>query len=392
MKNILYVTGSRAEYGIVKRLLLKLNNDPDIKLHIVATGMHCDDTYGNTLDVIEDDGFTVEAAIDIQINTTSNAHVLKSMAICLTAFGEHFEQQSYDAVMVLGDRYEIFSVAIAAAMHNIPLIHIHGGEKTLANYDEFIRHSITKMSKLHLTSTEEYKNRVIQLGECPEQVFDIGSLGAENALSLPLPQLHEMESLHGSFAKPYYVVLFHPETLATQSVEEQVDELLIAIDFYKDSYDFVFIGSNSDTGSNIIREKITAFCEDNNFRNLVSLRTEEYLALNKYSCGLIGNSSSGLIEIPSLKIPTINIGDRQKGRVRGKSVIDVPINAKDIITAIKFSFDGEFLDRLTSFENPYVKANTLDNCIAIIKRYLQSPQQPYKDFYDLPQPAASTFE
>ncbi|EBS6881843.1 UDP-N-acetylglucosamine 2-epimerase (hydrolyzing) [Salmonella enterica] len=384
MKKILYVTGSRAEYGIVKRLLLKLNDDPDLNLSIVATGMHCDNIYGNTIHIIEEDGLTIDAAIDIKINTTSNAHILKSMAICLESFGEYFEKNNYDAVMVLGDRYEIFSVAIAAAMHNIPLIHIHGGEKTLANYDEFIRHAITKMSKLHLTSTEEYRNRVIQLGENPDFVFNIGSLGAENASSLRLPLLHEMEEKHGAFTKPYYVVLFHPETLATHSVEEQVDQLLTAIESFKDIYDFIFIGSNSDTGSNIIREKIGSFCYENKFRNLVSLRTEEYLALNKYSCGLIGNSSSGLIEIPSLKIPTINIGDRQKGRVRGKSVIDVPINSQDIIKAIKLTYDSSFLDELKHFHNPYVKEKSLDTCISLIKQFLQTTQHDYKDFYDLP--------
>lgn len=384
MKKILYVTGSRAEYGIVKRLLLKLNDDSAVDLRIVATGMHCDNIYGNTIHIIEEDGFTIDASIDIKINTTSNTYVLKSMAICLESFGEYFEKNNYDAVMVLGDRYEIFCVAIAAAMHNIPLIHIHGGEKTLANYDEFIRHAITKMSKLHLTSTEEYRNRVIQLGEDPNSVFNIGSLGADNASSLRLPQFHEMEAMYGAFTKPYYVVLFHPETLATYSIEEQIDELLIAIESFKDIYDFVFIGSNSDTGSNIIRERIGSFCNKNNFRNLVSLRTEEYLALNKYSCGLIGNSSSGLIEIPSLRIPTINIGDRQKGRVRGNSVIDVPINSQDIIKAIKLTYNPVFLDELNHFINPYVKENSLDNCISIIKFFLQTSHCDYKDFYDLP--------
>lgn len=384
MKKILYITGSRAEYGIVKRLLSRLNDDPNIDLYIAATGMHCDHTYGKTINIIEEDGFTIDISIDIRINTSSNAHILKSMAICLQSFGEYFQYNSYDAVMVLGDRYEIFSATIAAAMHNIPLIHIHGGEKTLANYDEFIRHSITKMSKLHLTSTEEYRNRVIQLGEDPAHVFNIGSLGAENVSSLRLPQLHEMEARYGVFSRPYYVVLFHPETLATQSIEDQIDELLFAIDSYKESHEFIFIGNNADTGSNIIREKIDVFCKRNHFRNFVSLSTEEYLALNKYSCGLIGNSSSGLIEIPSLKVPTINIGDRQKGRVRGNSVISVPINSQEIIAAIRLTCDQEFLDRLQDFDNPYMKENTLDNSISIIKNYMNLSQQNFKNFYDLP--------
>ena len=164
MKKILYVTGSRAEYGIVRRLLTMLRETPEIQLDLAVTGMHCDNAYGNTIHIIEQDNFNIIKVVDININTTSHTHILHSMSVCLNSFGDFFSNNTYDAVMVLGDRYEIFSVAIAASMHNIPLIHIHGGEKTLANYDEFIRHSITKMSKLHLTSTEEYKKRVIQIG------------------------------------------------------------------------------------------------------------------------------------------------------------------------------------------------------------------------------------
>lgn len=210
-----------------------LRETPEIQLDLAVTGMHCDNAYGNTIHIIEQDNFNIIKVVDININTTSHTHILHSMSVCLNSFGDFFSNNTYDAVMVLGDRYEIFSVAIAASMHNIPLIHIHGGEKTLANYDEFIRHSITKMSKLHLTSTEEYKKRVIQLGEKPGSVFNIGSLGAENALSLHLPNKQELELKYGSLLKRYFVVVFHPETLSTQSVNDQIDELLSAISFLK---------------------------------------------------------------------------------------------------------------------------------------------------------------
>ena len=263
MKKILYVTGSRAEYGIVRRLLTMLRETPEIQLDLAVTGMHCDNAYGNTIHIIEQDNFNIIKVVDININTTSHTHILHSMSVCLNSFGDFFSNNTYDAVMVLGDRYEIFSVAIAASMHNIPLIHIHGGEKTLANYDEFIRHSITKMSKLHLTSTEEYKKRVIQLGEKPGSVFNIGSLGAENALSLHLPNKQELELKYGSLLKRYFVVVFHPETLSTQSVNDQIDELLSAISFFKNTHDFIFIGSNADTGSDII-QRITGALGDGN--------------------------------------------------------------------------------------------------------------------------------
>ncbi|MGL5126388.1 MAG: UDP-N-acetylglucosamine 2-epimerase, partial [Fusobacteriaceae bacterium] len=186
MKRLAYVTGSRAEYGIMKRLLKKIDDSNDIELTLIATGMQVDEKYGNTYKVIEEDGFKIDRLIDIKIDNSNNSKILDSMSICQSEFGKYFEYNKFDAVMILGDRYEILSVAIAAAMHNIPIIHLHGGEKTLGNYDEFIRHAITKMSKLHLVSTDEYKKRVIQMGENPNSVFNIGALGAENSLKIKL--------------------------------------------------------------------------------------------------------------------------------------------------------------------------------------------------------------
>ncbi|HFP1154812.1 TPA: UDP-N-acetylglucosamine 2-epimerase, partial [Escherichia coli] len=226
MKKILYVTGSRAEYGIMKRLLQQLKEDDSIDLSIVATGMHCDKKYGMTYKVIENDGFRVDKIIDIEINNDTNAEIIKTMSRCLSKFGIYFQDNKFDAVMILGDRYEIMSVALAAAMHNLPIIHFHGGEKTLGNYDEFIRHSITKMSSLHLASTHEYRKRIIQMGEHPSNVYDIGALGAENSLLLTLPPKDVLEQKFGGLSKPYFVVVFHPETLSGVSPEIQVQSLL----------------------------------------------------------------------------------------------------------------------------------------------------------------------
>ncbi|MBI6191588.1 MULTISPECIES: UDP-N-acetylglucosamine 2-epimerase [Providencia] len=379
MKKILYVTGSRAEYGIMKRLLIALKNDPDIQLTLVATGMHCDEKFGLTYKNIKDDGFVIDKLIDIELNTSNNQKILKSMAICLDKFGLYFEKNHFDAVMVLGDRYEIFSVAIAAAMHNLPIIHLHGGEKTLGNYDEFIRHSITKMSKLHLASTEIHRKRIIQLGECPDRVFNIGALGAENSLSMPLPKKEILEITFGSLSKPYFMVVFHPETLTRTSPSQQVTELLNALSELTNEYDFIFIGSNSDTGAEKITEKIIDFCKKNNSRFIQSTKPEEYLALNKYSQGLIGNSSSGLIEIPSLNIPTINIGNRQKGRVRGNSVIDCDCIKESIKNAIIFSQENK---KYIDYSNPYLNGKVLPLALKQIKLFLNS-QDTIKDFYDL---------
>ncbi|ECG1030263.1 UDP-N-acetylglucosamine 2-epimerase (hydrolyzing) [Salmonella enterica subsp. salamae] len=384
-KKLLYVTGSRAEYGIMKRLLKSLNDDPNIDLSIIATGMHCDPEYGCTYKTIEQDGFSIEKLVDLKLENKTNAGILKSMSICQEAFGEYFQEHKYDAVIILGDRYEIFSVAVAAAMHNLPIIHLHGGEKTLGNYDEFIRHSITKMSRLHLVSTDEYRRRVIQLGEEPEFVFNVGALGAENSFLLDLPDKVELEKKLGKLDRAYFVVVFHPETLSTLPVNEQYLELLGALSDFSQEYDYIFIGSNADTGSEKIKEMTLDFCREYGCRYIVSMRTEEYLALVKCSCGLIGNSSSGLIEVPSLKVPTINIGDRQKGRVRGYSVIDTICKKENIISAILSSRKECFINRLQCETNPYYNKDVNKNITKIIKTFLNidCDKLGYKDFYDI---------
>lgn len=382
MKKIVYVTGSRAEYGIMKRLLLALDHDPEIELTIVATGMHCDEKYGLTYKVIENDGLKIDRLININIDTSNNAKILNSMSICQSEFGQYFQNNKFDAVMVLGDRYEIFSVAIAAAMHNLPIIHLHGGEKTLGNYDEFIRHAITKMSKLHLASTEEYRQRIIQMGEHPDTVFNVGALGAENSILMDLPSKTQLETKFGSLQKPYFMVVFHPETLTLVSPSEQVTELLNALSEFSEQYDFLFIGSNSDTGSDEITEKVKTFCIKTDSRFMVSVESEEYLSLNKYSQGLIGNSSSGLIEIPSLHIPTINIGDRQKGRVRGDTVIDSVCEQKIIMNAIKQSQNIEFKNKIDKVINPYYQCGVLDKALQCVKRFVFFDLLSQKDFYD----------
>ncbi|WP_305424873.1 UDP-N-acetylglucosamine 2-epimerase [Photobacterium leiognathi] len=380
MKKIVYVTGSRAEYGIMKRLLLALDQDPEVELTIVATGMHCDEKYGLTYKVIEDDGLEIDKLINIDIDTSDNAKILNSMSICQSEFGQYFQNNKFDAVMILGDRYEIFSVAIAAAMHNLPIIHLHGGEKTLGNYDEFIRHAITKMSKLHLASTEEYRQRIIQMGEHPDTVFNVGALGAENSLLMDLPSRIELERKFGSLQKPYFMVVFHPETLTLESPSEQVTELLNALSEFSEQYDFVFIGSNSDTGSDEITEKVKYFCKQTFSRFMTSVTPEEYLALNKYSQGFIGNSSSGLIGIPSLLIPTINIGNRQKGRVRGPTVIDCICASEKISEAIIKSKNKEIVKGENN--NPYYQKVVLENILIIIKKFIKSKINLNKDFYD----------
>lgn len=386
MKRIAYVTGSRAEYGIVKRLLKRLKNDENLQFDLIVTAMHLDMQYGNTVNIIEQDGFPVFAKIPVKLDSQNNQTIISSMAECLEKFGQFFQQHHYDAVMVLGDRYEMLAVATAAAMHNIPLIHLHGGEQTLGNYDEFIRHCITKMAKLHLTATEEYRQRVIQLGESPETVYNVGSLGAENSLSLPLPNRENLVEQLAIPTLPYFMVVFHPETLTEQPVLAQVEALLSALDHFKGRYQFVFIGSNSDTNADQIFQRFQDYTQQNGYCFFTSVKPEQYLALIKYSQGLIGNSSSGLLEAPSCQVGTVNIGNRQQGRVRGETVIDVVAETQAIIKAIEKLVSADFQRRLPKMENPYYQPNAMEQAYQAIKAFLSDEKKDKpKAFYDLNQ-------
>ncbi len=377
---VAYATGSRADYGIVRRYLNLLNNDDSIRLSILVTGSLLEDEYGHQVDLITDDGFTVDAKISINLNSTSNAEILHSMALALDAFGRHFEDHKYDLLIVLGDRYEMLSVATAAAMQRIPILHLHGGEATYGNYDEFIRHAITKMSLYHFTATEEYRRRVIQLGEDPNRVFYLGALGAENCTYIE--EKNVPDQLRNLPDKRYFTVLFHPETLTDISVVNQIEELLHAIDNFPD-YRFVFLGSNADTHSGEIRKRVKAYVQEhNNSDYFENLPTSGYHYLLKHSVGLIGNSSSGIIEAPSLGIQTINIGARQDGRVRGNSVHDIPCENDKIQVAIKrILCESDF-----EITNPYYKGNTATEYYKTTKELLNNinldTSEP-KRFFDL---------
>ena len=382
MKKLLYVSGSRAEYGIMKRLLKKLDEDGEISLDIVVTGMHLLKEYGETYKEVEKE-FKITKKVNIEISNKNNYEILHSMSIAMEEFSKYFRDNSYDALILLGDRYEILPVAITAAFNNIPIIHIHGGEKTLGNYDEFIRHSITKMSKLHLVATEEYRKRVIQLGESPNTVKNLGSLGVANILEMKLLNKKELEDIIEEIKKPYYVVLFHPETISEISLEEQTNNLIEALSKFREKYDFIFIGSNSDTGSDKIQKIIQKFVKENNYKRFVSLQNFEYFSLLKYSEGLIGNSSSGIIEVPSLKVATINIGNRQLGRAKGETIIDCDSSVLGIEKAILKSQSNEYRNLLKNSKNPYYQENSLEKYYQEITKFLEKDNKYLKDFYDL---------
>lgn len=382
MKNkIAFVTGSRADYGIMRRFLSLMNEDSEIELDILVTGALLSDTYGHQVDLIYKDGFNVKAEIEVPLDSSSNAKILHTMAVTLDKFALFFDENKYDLLIILGDRYEMLSVAEAAAMQRIPILHIHGGEATFGNYDEFIRHAITKMSLYHFAATEEYRKRIIQLGESPDRVYNLGALGAENCLFIDETNIPEYVKTLPK--KQYFVVLFHPETLTNIDVAEQMQNLLESISNYIEQYKFIFLGTNADTNSGIIRKMVKEFVQKNtNAIYYENLHTDAYHYLVKNSICLIGNSSSGIIEAPSLGVYTINIGDRQKGRVRGNSVIDVECFSAIITDAIKKIIS--LCDKVKP-SNPYYKENTANIYYGVIKQIISdinNNKEKLKEFYD----------
>lgn len=378
---VAFATGSRADYGIMKNFLKLLDQDSEIELKILTTGALLEDEYGHQVDLIYQDGFHVDIEVKTNIDTRSDVSIIHMMSEIQENFADYFAQTKLDLLMLLGDRYEMLSVAIAAAMQKIPILHVHGGEATFANYDEFIRHSITKMSLYHYTATDEYRKRVIQLGEQPERVFYLGALGAENCLEIDLKNVPD--SVTNLQERQYFVVLFHPETLTAENPLVQIEQVLAAVEEHRE-YQYVFLGTNADTHSDIIRKRVKEFVESK--KNAVyfeNLHTDAYHYLLKHSIALVGNSSSGIIEAPSLGIYTINIGNRQDGRVRGNSVIDVPCKQKDISDAL-----DKVLEVYATIKpvNPYYKEHTAENYYKKTKQLLENLQDDIKEpkrFYDL---------
>lgn len=342
VRKVIYATGSRADYGIVRRYLSYLNSDSSVRLSLAVTGALLDPHYGSQVSLIEEDGFRVSARVTLPLDVSSNVGIARAMAVALDGFAELFANDRPDLLVVLGDRYEMLSVATAAAMQSIPILHIHGGEATYGNYDEFIRHSITKMSRFHFTATEEYRRRVIQLGEDPATVFNLGALGAENCLEIDMSKVPA--AVCALPERRYLVVLFHPETLTKALPGKQAIEVLAACDAFPEM-PVVLIGSNADTHADEVRAVMRSYSSSHAravyFENL---SPDAYHYLVMHSACLVGNSSSGLIEAPSLGAYTVNIGNRQAGRTRGASVVDVPCESQAIAEAIRRAISAPPLD------------------------------------------------
>lgn len=384
-KKVCIVTGSRAEYGLLRPLIRRFYADKDTELLIAATGMHLSPEFGLTYKEIEEDGFQLSAKIETLLSGDSPGMISKSIGLGIIGFSDFFAAAKPDLVIVLGDRYEIFAAAAAALTARIPIAHIHGGETTEGMLDEAFRHSITKMSSLHFTSTEEYRKRVIQLGEAPESVYNVGALGIENIKSIHyLPAVEIEESLNIRINKPMAVVTYHPVTLENNLAEEQFDSLLKALESFPDLI-VIFTESNSDEGGRIINRRIEQYCLENSEHNYCfkSLGQRKYFSLLKYADIVIGNSSSGILEVPSFHIPTVNIGDRQKGRIRADSVIDCNTKMADIVEAVQKALSDKAKKTAVECINPYEGENTSLHIYRTIKNCMEQGISLKKKFYDL---------
>lgn len=383
--NICVVTGTRAEYGLLKPLIKKIYNSDDFNLQLVVTGMHLSSEFGLTYHEIEDDKIPITHKIEMLLSSDTTVGVTKSMGVALFGFADFYEMYKPDIVVILGDRYEMLMAATAAMIARVPIAHIHGGELTEGLIDEAIRHSITKMSHIHFTATEEYRNRVIQLGEQPDTVYNVGALGVENIKSIKLMDKAVLEqNLNFKFNSPTALVTFHPVTLENITAKEQFENILKLIDKNK-QLSIIFTKANSDTNGRIINDMINDYVRNNADRCVAftSLGQLRYLSSLKYCDVVIGNSSSGIIEVPSFHIPTINIGDRQKGRISAESVIDCNTNFKDIDRALNMSLSDEFKKIVAKCKNPYEGENTSDKIINVIKEKLINNINIKKEFYNI---------
>lgn len=377
------VTGSRAEYGLLLPVIRRVMADPDFKLLLVVTGAHMDSRFGADYREMEQDGVTIDETVEMNLASDSSYGICQSMGLELIGISKAYERLKPDMILLLGDRYEIFIAASAASICNIPIAHIHGGELTRGAYDDCMRHSITKMSYLHFTSTLEYRKRVIQLGESPDRVFHVGALGVERLKKLSLLSRKELEeSLNLSLGSLMALITYHPATLESADIEEQVEPLFKVLDSLPELF-AVFTGSNSDTGGSKVNKMVADYAKLNPHRAAFynSLGSLRYLSLMSQCSMVIGNSSSGIIEAPSLKVPTVNIGTRQKGRVMADSVINCDTSYDSILSATLKARDFNWKD--CSILNPYDSPDTSKKILGLIKQAVQSGICLEKDFYDI---------
>ncbi len=384
MRKICIVTGSRAEYGLLSRLMYAIKGDSALQLQIIATNMHLSPEFGLTYKEIERDGFHIDKKVQMLLSSDTPNATTKSVGLATIGFADAYEDLQPDLIVVLGDRFEILAAVTAALFFKIPVAHLHGGEITEGAYDDCIRHAITKMSHLHFTSTEAYRQRVIQMGEQPDRVFYVGAIGVENIKKVSLLSKKALEEdIHFTLSDKSLLVTYHPVTLENNTASVQCQNLLEALDEFPD-YKVIFTLPNSDTDGRIIIQMVNEYVNQHSDRcmSIPSLGLKRYLSALKYVTAVVGNSSSGIIEVPSFGIPTLNIGNRQKGRIAARSVIHCGTSKQNIIDGLKLVLSNEQRSISKDCVNPYDKENTIEHIIEVLKniplRYLIN-----KSFYNL---------
>lgn len=383
-RKICVVTGTRAEYGLLSRLMKAIREDLSLELQVIATNMHLSPEFGLTYREIEQDGFTIDKKVEMLLSADTATSVVKSLGLGIIGFADAYEDLKPDLLVVLGDRYEMLGAVSSALFFQIPVAHISGGDVTEGAYDDAIRHSITKMSHLHFTSTETYRKRVIQLGEQPSTVFNVGATGLDNIRHMHLLDRKALEeSIRFPLGEKSMLITYHPVTLENRTAKEQFETLLRAVD--ETGYRLIFTKPNSDSDGRVIIALIDEYVREHPEKSVAftSLGYLRYLSALRYVDVVVGNSSSGILEVPSFGIPTVNIGDRQKGRLRAESVIDCANDESSIRSALQKAASPEFREQARSVVNPYEQPDSVRKILSVIKSYpLEHIVQ--KHFYDLP--------
>lgn len=383
MRKICVVTATRAEWSLLKNLCYEIAKDKDLKLQIIATGAHLSQEFGLTYKEIEQD-FKINKKVDILLSNDTSKNIAKTMGLAQILFSEALYELKPDIVVILGDRYEMLSIASTCTVMKIPIAHLYGGEATFGAIDDSIRHAITKLSHIHFTSANEYKNRVVQLGENPKNVHFVGQIGIENINKINFLNKEQLENeLKFKFKSRNLLITFHPETLGKQDAKKQISIILKELESQKDTM-MIFTKANADEGGRIINKEINQFVSKNNNCSVLfdSLGVIKYLSIMKIVDAVVGNSSSGICEAPEFKKPTINLGLRQEGRIRAKNIIDCDINKEDFRNALKKIYDNNFIESLKNMANPY-KGN---NPSKIIKETIKNTDLKgiiFKKFHDL---------
>jgi len=377
-KKICVVTGTRAEYGLLYPVMKEIEASERLQLQIVATTMHLSPDFGMTYRQIEEDGFTIDEKIENLFCADTKSAVAKSTGMATILLSDAYTRLQPDIVLLLGDRYETLAAATAALLMNIPIAHIHGGEITEGAVDEQIRHAITKMSHLHFAATEKYRERIIQMGEDPDRVFNTGAPGIDNILNMKLLSKSELENdLDWRFGTTTALFTYHPETLSTIPAAEQIDTILKQIDEL--DMHILFTYANADDQGHIINSKLETFCTKNpkKYKVVPNLGQKRYLSAMKHVDLLIGNSSSGIIEAASFHKPVVNIGDRQKGRLRSGNVIDCTVD--EILSAIDMALSDEFLQKCQTITNIYGAGNASEKIVSVLEKVSVAAIKPFYD-------------